>query len=232
MIYLNSPIVMVLCLQIGMLCAELCDDSRSVSGAEGGDVTLPINKEEFKEVSWVFGGRHIATTYHDGYINIKSLPLFKTRLYGIRDGSLNLTNVGKGHKGTYTATLYMQDGTEFVQCFSLSVYKKLLDTDIQIHHVTGKNDTCYVSLTCTVKVPGVNITWTDSNGRTVSVTNQTLYDKYTDTNVSYNCVAKNPVSEVSRTVIPWMFCQKGKYEYEWAKQNLIFHESPCRRQQK
>ncbi|CAH2327128.1 SLAM family member 5-like [Pelobates cultripes] len=201
-------ILLLSSLQTGILCAVQCGDKRTVNGAVGGDVILPVSQTGIKDISWVIvnGGTHFATTKPDGDIDIRD-NRYKGRLYRTADGSLNFTKLTREDQREYTANIRTDPGNK--QCeqqYDLRVFKKILPEDFEILPTVTTNVTCIVTLLCKVNGSEVIITWSRPDGSNINVINGSLL--VSDTNTSYTCTAQNPVSNSSKTVIPQTYCNK------------------------
>ncbi|XP_072284182.1 SLAM family member 5-like, partial [Pyxicephalus adspersus] len=94
------------------------------------------------------------------------------------------------------------------QDYNLTVYSKLVNHDVKIHHNITWGETCNVTLTCTVDKKDVSVTWHNSVTGTVwKVPTVQVTDPYI--NSSWTCTASHPVTSVSKTVLPLDLCQNG-----------------------
>ncbi|MEE6491483.1 hypothetical protein FKM82_016235 [Ascaphus truei] len=196
--------------QKSILCDVTCGDIRNVVGREGGEVTLQVNQTAITDITWIGCKivKHIATTRPDGSVDIRDRQ-YKGRLYSRSDASLHITHLTSEDQGTYMGQIFSEEEENTcTQLYDLRVYKKLSTEDINIHHQVTGSETCNVTLTCTVSGSNVTRTWYDFNSREINVTNHTLHVYNSDTNRSYTCTARNPVSDTSRTVIPWKYCEE------------------------
>ncbi|XP_040187965.1 uncharacterized protein LOC120920119 [Rana temporaria] len=186
-----------------------CGEMKHVISQESGDVLLQVDKPGVIEISWVFLNTLIAMTRPHEPVEVKSRQ-FKNRLYNGTNGSLNITKLTKENQGEFVANLRSGE-EECNQNFHLTVYSKLSDGDINIHHNVTRSGTCNVTLTCAIDKKDVSISWKDSMTNTVIRTSTIqVADPYT--NSSWTCTVSHPVASVSRTVIPLDFCQN---ESKW-----------------
>ncbi|XP_075463851.1 SLAM family member 9-like isoform X2 [Ascaphus truei] len=196
--------------QKSILCDVTCGDIRNVVGREGGEVTLQVNQTAITDITWIGCKivKHIATTRPDGSVDIRDRQ-YKGRLYSWPDASLHITHLTSEDQGTYMGQIFSEEEENTcTQLYDLRVYKKLSTEDINIHHQVTGSETCNVTLICTVSGSDVTRTWYDFNSHEINVTNHTLHVYNPDTNRSYTCTARNPVSDTSRTVIPWEYCEE------------------------
>ncbi|XP_075047961.1 T-lymphocyte surface antigen Ly-9-like isoform X2 [Mixophyes fleayi] len=112
--------LVVLYLQKGVLGAS-CGERRNVSGIEGGDVTLPVDQTEIRDISWVIDTRLIATTEPGNPVVVKE-KLYNGRLDVTADGSLIITNLSREDQGIYTADIQRQRSGQCTQIYYLTVY--------------------------------------------------------------------------------------------------------------
>ncbi|XP_073466870.1 uncharacterized protein [Aquarana catesbeiana] len=198
-------IVVVSTLQNYALCTDLCGEMKQVVSQESGDILLQVDKSGVIEISWVFRNTLIAIAKPHESMEEKSRQ-FKNRLYNGTDGSLSITKLTKDDQGEFAANIRLDNNYDCIQIYNLTVYSKLSDGDIKIHHNVARSETCNVTLTCAVDKKDVSISWNDSNTNTVMKTlTIQVADPYT--NSSWTCTASHPVASVSRTVIPLDFCQ-------------------------
>ncbi|XP_077320284.1 SLAM family member 9-like isoform X2 [Lithobates pipiens] len=176
--------------------------SQQVISAEGRDVILPINETGVTEIYWIFDKTHIATTKTHKGIEVKNKK-FEGRLHCVDGISLKISNVTRKDQGTYTANVL-----DVHHQFRLKVYPVLLGNDINIRaHVTS-NGTCSLALTCLANASNLNIFWSYPNTSGLYITNRTLHISNVYPNITCECTAKNPVSNVSKSVTPWQYCHK------------------------
>ncbi|XP_063295501.1 SLAM family member 9-like [Pelobates fuscus] len=209
MIYLGFFILMVLYLQKGILSMEKCEYVKTIAGELGEDINLLMERSGFKDISWTMGGKHIVTTNADGSIDIKS-QMLKNRLKGMPNGSLTITKSISTDQGVYMANIFFEKKKEVIQCYKVTLYRKLSNSDIEIHYNASRSGPCEVTLTCMVNVPDVTITWTYYNGAKTEEMDHTTQVNYMNINVSHTCTATNLVSRASRTIIPQTFCETEK----------------------
>ncbi|XP_068111030.1 SLAM family member 9-like [Hyperolius riggenbachi] len=187
-----------------------CRPMKHLSGMVSGDVLLQVDEVQIKDISWIVNRKHIATTKPGQPVDIKALQ-FKNRLFNGTNGSLRVTNLTNADQGEFAANIFlMEDGKECTLLYNLTVYSKLTASDIQIDHNITWNETCSVTLTCTVRKTDSLVSWRNSvNGY---VTKSTLQIMYPDVNSSWTCTAWNPATNVSKSVTPMTFCLSSKTE--------------------
>ncbi|KAM4013229.1 SLAM family member 5-like [Anomaloglossus baeobatrachus] len=183
------------------LCRDVCSGLVKISATEGENITLTINETEVKEISWILGGFHIVTTKPGKECNVKNRKLIE-RLQGTDQGSLKINDVHKEDQGEYSATVIKEKNIFCLQHFDVKVYSKLLNMDIEIKTVSA-SESCAV--TCSVNYSDVTIFWSNTSE---VIKNPTLKLNDIQPNITYTCVAENPANKISRSIEPWILCQK------------------------
>ncbi|XP_073465731.1 SLAM family member 9-like [Aquarana catesbeiana] len=191
--------------------SEVPCGERNVTGALGGAVTLQIDHTGVPVITWSFSktGAPIATTTPGGPPGILE-EQFKGRLSSTSDRSLTITELRLEDQGTYQAR-YVRNGLKI--CFyHLTVFSNLTAENVTINSNVTNNKTCEVSLMCLVdSVIGskVTIIWRSLNSSNVNQTENIVFVPPSHINFIYICTAKNPVSNVSKNVVPWLYCNNG-----------------------
>ncbi|XP_018087164.2 SLAM family member 9 isoform X2 [Xenopus laevis] len=205
-LYLHFWTFLVFSLTKAVLCSAKCPDTTKMIIAEGSDVTMPINKDSVKEVIWVFKHRYIAKTWANRISEISD-PAYKGRM-DIKPGlSIMIKNVTEEDEGLYTANVLRENTEDYEQlCYELKVYEKLSAKDLQIHHRITDSKNCHLNLSCTVNIADVTVSWNSIGRGDTNVANITFLGNSPDTDSSYTCIAANPASSVSRTIIPRLVC--------------------------
>ncbi|KAG8560180.1 hypothetical protein GDO81_014827 [Engystomops pustulosus] len=97
--------------------------------------------------------------------------------------------------------------------------ERLSPGDIRMTPTITRNGSCSLGLLCSVDKPDVMITWSNLHGGDVNVTGGVLYVPPSDVTLTYICTAHNPVSNVSKTVIPGEYCETARKDF--TPRNLI-----------
>ncbi|XP_075700427.1 SLAM family member 9-like isoform X2 [Rhinoderma darwinii] len=201
-------LTLILTLQSRVVCGESCRPE-NVSGAEGGEVILRVHQTGITFIYWILlpEGDVLATTEPGGSIDEKKvIKQYKGRVRSEADGSLHLRNLSPQDQKIYKADIRKEEDKICVQ-FNLTVYERLSSQDIKINHSITRNDTCSLGLSCTMDKRDVTVTWSNLNSSDINVTQGVLYIPPSGVNFTYICTARNPVSNVSETVIPGKYCQ-------------------------
>uniref|UniRef100_A0A8D0GTZ1 Ig-like domain-containing protein n=2 Tax=Sphenodon punctatus TaxID=8508 RepID=A0A8D0GTZ1_SPHPU len=139
---------------------------------------------------------------------------YRNRLHVQGSYSLNISDLNKEDSGTYRAEINREGSDPTIKTFTLRVYKRLSELDIEISNEQGLaekvNGTCNTTLKCSVKAWGENVTysWTRVNSSDVynGESFPILHERGEEYS-SYTCTAKNPVSQSSKTVSSQAFCE-------------------------
>ncbi|XP_044127846.1 SLAM family member 9-like isoform X2 [Bufo gargarizans] len=180
-----------------------------VSAAEGGEVILRVPRSENTVINWILlpSGTVVAITEPGNPIYEKALRNeYRGRVSSEDDGSLHIYHLSLKDQGVYRAQSLDE---RICVKFNLTVYENLSSGDIKINHNLTRNDTCSLSLLCAVDKRDVTITWSNAQSGDINVTGGVLYVPPRDVNFTYTCTARNPVSNVSKTVIPGEYCRRG-----------------------
>ncbi|CAN2390108.1 hypothetical protein PRIEUP_LOCUS144 [Pristimantis euphronides] len=204
---LCTVIIAVLCIE-PKSCNHACSNVVIVHAAVGEIVVLQINETEVKEISWTLGGNHIVTIESGKPAMVKDRKLEK-RLLGSHQGSLKIMDVHMEDQGEYSATVFKEKIKDCVQHFRVKIYPKLSNKDIVIKSNVSGTKNCSVTLTCTVNKSDVTVFWSNQKENSTVIRDHTITLSNTHPDSIYNCTAENPVIRTSRSITPWIFCQKG-----------------------
>ncbi|KAG8560169.1 hypothetical protein GDO81_014822 [Engystomops pustulosus] len=186
-------------------CRQICSEEIYIAAVEGEDVTLQINEIDVREISWLSGSSHIATSKPGQPLDVKYRKL-KKRLQNSVKGSLKIIQVCMEDQGEYSANVIKEKDEECDQHFSIKVYPKLFIKDITIKSKKHDDESC--SVTCNVNKPHVEIFWSNQTNHTIA-RNVTLKLHDIVPNSTYTCSAENPVMKVSKSIRPWTSCPRG-----------------------
>ncbi|XP_077319573.1 uncharacterized protein LOC143942193 [Lithobates pipiens] len=187
-----------------------------VSGAVGGAVTLHLCYTGAKSIAWnlVKGARAIARTKPQESPEIDDSN-YVGRLNSTPDGSLIITELRLEDQGIYKAQSLIDQETKICH-YHLTVFSNLTAENVTINPNVTDNKTCEVSLTClvdSVDETNVNIIWRSLNISNVNQTENVVFVPPSNVNFTYICTAKNPVSNVSKNVVPWLLYCNHTHNY-------------------
>ncbi|XP_075699564.1 SLAM family member 9-like isoform X2 [Rhinoderma darwinii] len=166
------------------------------------------------DITWFISGNHFATSESGKKIEIRDYR-YKEKAYSMEDGSLLMKNLVREDQGNYIAsTLTSTSGKEnfCALMYDLKVYEMLSDDHIEIEYEVSNNETCNMTVSCTVNRSDVNITWESLTGNGTNVTSNVVHVQDPDPEVIYTCTAWNPITSTSKSVTPWEYCKKGRQE--------------------
>ncbi|XP_072284360.1 SLAM family member 9-like isoform X2 [Pyxicephalus adspersus] len=201
-------ILIVLFLWIWLMCEAHNDETRVIFGTEGGNVTLQLNGDDVEDVSWVYDDHVRVETKPGKPIKIRD-PDHKGNMVAAEDASLVILNLSLEDQKMYSASLQLKGTQEsYTIHYDLKIYKILSEEDIHLQHNNTNNDPCSVFITCVVKYPNVNITWTKNSSLNLTCNVLYIEDALSSRNVT--CNAWNPISNVTKTVRPSEYCEGKK----------------------
>ncbi|XP_066465115.1 SLAM family member 5-like isoform X2 [Eleutherodactylus coqui] len=183
-------------------CEDFCRKTMVVNGANGDNVTLGLDEENIDDVTWIYNNKAIASTGPQKAINVTRT--YWGKLACDQDGFLVIMNLREEDEGIYSASIRLRTGDMCTAHYQLHVYQKLSVHDIKIEHNVLSHRPCHVILTCTASGTNVTIIW---NGSDISVTHKAV--NVTDPKTRYTCTALNPISEASKSITSWEYCEKG-----------------------
>ncbi|XP_056403343.1 signaling lymphocytic activation molecule-like [Hyla sarda] len=210
-ILLCSLLFMVV-LQSCVVCGGYCGvEIENVSGGEGGDVILQVPQMGIRFIIWALPGNVIVRTKPEESIVDNNLTeQYRGRVRSEDDGSLHIYRLSPQDQSWYPTIIQTTEDKRICVLFNLNVYEILSPGDIQINHTITRNDPCSLDLFCSVDKRNVTITWSSVHTSDINVTRGVLYVSPRGVNVTYICTARNPVSNVSKTVIPGEYCSTEK----------------------
>ncbi|XP_041429544.1 SLAM family member 5 [Xenopus laevis] len=196
-----------------VLCDLSCKATESVAAAEGEETILQVNRTGITEISWILKGQHIATSKPNEPVQWKNRQ-FKTRLGSKPDASLIINKITREDQGTYVTDMRgLEEKDDFIQCYNVTMYRRLKEEDLTIHHHTVTYKSCDMNVSCSIN-GDLEIGWRDPNNNTIKAATILLYN--ISTSLYYTCFAENPVSQVHRVVHPWSLCME-----DYKLQNII-----------
>lgn len=205
-----SPILWIplLFLLMGLGASGKETPPRVISGILGGSVTFLLNvskNAEIELITWTYLSKTLVlaiTSRSDITILLKE---YSGRLNISQDGySLCMSNLTKSDSGSYQAQIIQKNVDHTVRNeFILHIYEQLQEPQVTVKSMTSsENDSCTVTLTCTVNgsKDGVQYSWIQKDTH-----NKTSHESHIlrvspsacDPDLPYTCTARNPVSQNS-----------------------------------
>ncbi|EMP31354.1 SLAM family member 5 [Chelonia mydas] len=157
---------------------------------------------------------------------------YRERLRVLDGGhSLQIMDLSQEDTGTYTAQIATEGTTEAIfQRFALHVSQRLTESDINIvpgqDSVRTVNGTCNVTLNCSLLGGGedVTYTWTQTAESSVVSTGTSIpLSHRLGSGVSpVTCMARNPVSNSSKSISPQEVCEGNILQQGFLLQKILF----------
>ncbi|CAJ0921881.1 unnamed protein product [Ranitomeya imitator] len=177
----------------GVVCDESCTQEKE-PGPEGGEVVLRVHQTGIRLINWILlpkGDVIVTVKPGQSYDDKDVLPQYRGRVSSLFNGSLQISNLSPQDQRIYKADMRTNDDKTFCELFNLTVYERLSETDIKINHSLIGNDSCSLSLLCTVDKRDVTVTWSQVHRGPINVIQGVLYVLPSDVNVTYICTARN-----------------------------------------
>ncbi|XP_075185866.1 LOW QUALITY PROTEIN: SLAM family member 9-like [Anomaloglossus baeobatrachus] len=196
----------------------------NVSGAEGGEVVLGVHQTGIRTINWILllEGNLIVTTKPGRSIEDDDvLSQYRGRVRSEADGSLHINNLSAQDQRIYKIDIRTNEDESICVLFNLTLYEKLSLGDMKISPSFTRNDSCSLGLLCTVDRRDVTITWSHLQGNHINVTQGDLYVPPSDVNATYICTARNPISNISKIVIPGKYCKTETSKTSGVKRNPL-----------
>ncbi|XP_046539759.1 SLAM family member 5 isoform X3 [Equus quagga] len=208
--------ILLLCLQTCLEVSGSNTDIITVNGILGESVTFPLNiqgSQQVNSIAWTSkssvasiipgnsGTPPIITVTHQDYyerINVSG-----------QNYNLEIRNLRMEDAGTYKADISLKTSekkiTTTTKHFNLQVYRRLGKPKITQSLMTSMNNTCNVTLTCSVEKEEKNVTYTWSplgeEGNVLQIFRTPVNQELT-----YTCTVWNPVSNNSDSISARQLC--------------------------
>ncbi|GAB1285714.1 SLAM family member 6 [Apodemus speciosus] len=180
-------------------------DSMVVNGILGESVIFPLMIQESQKID------NIALTAQSSVAFIKlgvnktevtvTQVIYKGRIEVIgKNYDLVIRDLRMEDAGTYKADINEEDPEETItKIYHLQIYRRLEKPKITQSLIPSLNNTCNVTLTCTVEKEEKNVTYSWSPSGEKSNVLQ-IFHSPMDQKLTYTCTAQNPVSNNSDSV--------------------------------
>lgn len=201
-----------LCLQTWSEAAGRDADSLLVNGILGESVTFPLNIQEPQKV------KNIAWTFKSSVAFVKprlqGAPPEVTVTQADYEGRIDVIEhnydlIIKGLRtedaGTYKADINIENTPTTTKHYHLHIYRRLGKPKITQSLITFVNNSCNVTLTCSVEKEERNVTYSWSPlGERSNVLQ--IFQSPEDQKLNYTCTVQNPVSNSSNSVTAQQLC--------------------------
>ncbi|KAM4861526.1 SLAM family member 5-like [Thomomys bottae] len=216
---LSSLWILLLCLQIWPEAAGRSTDMHMVNGILEESVTFPLNLQESQQLRSIVWTAKTSVAFIKPGESEKTPVLTVThkKYYGrikviAQNYNLVISGLRMEDTGDYKADISIEEDT-ITQHYHLQVYRRLGKPKITKSLITSMNNTCNVTLVCSVEKGQQNVTYRWSplgEGRVLRV-----FQTPTDKELTYTCTAWNPVSNNSDSISGQQLCA----DIPWALQN-------------
>lgn len=194
-----------LCLQTWSEAAGRDADSMVVNGILGESVTLPVNinkDQKINNIAWTSESSVAFVTPKDkGPEVIVTQDIYKGRLEVTNETyNLVIRNLRIEDAGTYKADINEKNREKTItKIYHLHIYRRLEKPKIAQSLIPSLNNTCNVTLTCSVEEEEKNVKYSWSPTGEKSNVLQ-IFHSPMDQKLTYTCTAWNPVSNNSDSV--------------------------------
>lgn len=191
-----------LCLQTW---SEATEREEVLNGILGESVTLPVNIEDgqkIKNIAWTSKSSvAFVTPKVGGHEVTVTQDIYKGRLE-VTNQTYNLIirNLRMEDAGTYKADINEENREKTItKIYHLQIYSRLAKPKITKSSIPSLNNTCNVTLTCSVEEEEKNVMYSWSPSGEESNVLQ-IFHSPMDQKLTYTCTASNPVSNNSDSV--------------------------------
>lgn len=194
-----------LCLQTWSEAAGRDADSMVVNGILGESVTFPLKIQESQKIDTIAWTAHSSVAFIKLGVNKTEVTVtqvsYKGRIEVIgKNYDLVLRDLRMEDAGTYKADINEENPEKTItKIYHLHIYRRLEKPKIRQNLIPSLNNTCNVTLTCTVEKEEKNVTYSWSPSGEKSNVLQ-IFHSPMDQKLTYTCTAQNPVSNNSDSV--------------------------------
>ncbi|XP_021517991.1 SLAM family member 5 isoform X2 [Meriones unguiculatus] len=202
-----------LCLQTWSEAAERGTDSSVVNGILGESVIFPIVIKEPQKINIIAWTCESSVAFVKP--GVKGAPpdvtvthlSYKGRIKVIdQNYSLVIGDLRMEDAGIYKADINEENSDHTItKRYHLQIYRRLEKPTITQSSITSVNNTCNVTLTCSVGKEEKNVTYSWSPSGEKSNVLQ-IFQSPEDKKLIYTCMAKNPVSNNSDSITVQKLC--------------------------
>ncbi|XP_052056054.1 SLAM family member 5 isoform X4 [Apodemus sylvaticus] len=194
-----------LCLQTWSEAAGRDADSMVVTGILGESVTFPVNIQESQKIDYIAWIAQSSVASIKPGVNRTEVTVtqvsYKGRIEVIgKKYDLVIKDLRMEDAGTYKAYIIEENRENIItKIYHLHVYSRLEKPKIRQSWIPSLNNTCNVTLTCSVEKEEKNVKYSWSPSGEKSNVLQIFYSPM-DQKLTYTCTAQNPVSNNSDSV--------------------------------
>uniref|UniRef100_A0A5F8HHS4 Ig-like domain-containing protein n=1 Tax=Monodelphis domestica TaxID=13616 RepID=A0A5F8HHS4_MONDO len=184
-----------------------------VTGILGESAILPADipdKNKIDNINWASRTPVAVVTPEGTSVNIITTHLnYKGRLnVSSKTYDLQINHLKMEDAGFYRADINLKTSstsTTITKNYTLQIYRRLEQPKITLNTIASENNTCNITLTCSVEIgDAVKYEWTplgeqtdESNGKSRLF----IFQTSEDVPKNYTCMAKNPVSKNSQSIL-------------------------------
>lgn len=200
-----------LCLQTWSGAAGKDADSMVVNGILGESVTFPLNIQEPKKIVNIAWTSQSSVAFIKPGVNGTELTItqvtYKGRIEVIgQNYDLVIRDLRMEDAGTYKADINEENPEKTItKIYHLHIYRRLKKPEITQSLISSLNNTCNVTLTCSVEKEEKDVTYSWSPSGEKSNVLQ-MFHSPMDPKLTYTCTAQNPVSNSSESVTVQQSC--------------------------
>ncbi|KAM9690582.1 SLAM family member 6 isoform 12-T13 [Dama dama] len=217
MIRLIQSLTLVSFLGPGNSVSEASSTPLAVNGVLRESVTLPSKfpvKENISSITWLHKGNSVIFIWpKEAKIQVTD-PTRKDRLNIIESYSLQLNNLTMADAGHYRAQITTSTSSLYTD-YNLQIFRRLRNLQVAHHTKLSENSTCEIQLACSVENPNDNVSfrWEVAGNPFHSEANLSVsWNPNSLSEVTYTCIAENPVSNLSSSVSDKSVC-KGFFQF-------------------
>uniref|UniRef100_F7FZK6 Ig-like domain-containing protein n=1 Tax=Monodelphis domestica TaxID=13616 RepID=F7FZK6_MONDO len=205
--------LLLFCLLLGSTASRENNAPVVVTGILGESAILPADipdKNKIDNINWASRTPVAVVTPEGTAVNIITTHQnYKGRLnVSSKTYDLQINHLKMEDAGFYRADINLKTSstsTTITKNYTLQIYRRLEQPKITLNTIASENNTCNITLTCSVEIgDAVKYEWTplgeqtdESNGKSRLF----IFQTSEDVPKNYTCMAKNPVSKNSQSIL-------------------------------
>ncbi|XP_048213173.1 SLAM family member 6 isoform X2 [Perognathus longimembris pacificus] len=216
MFWLLPSLPLVFCLGSGNAVSQSNSTSLVVNGILGESVTFHLKlpaKKDMTAITWHYNGKAVVTIQLNKLANPKHLvlnPRWGERLNLTQTYSLHLSNLTMADTGHYSIQVTTTTDAIQTSSYTLRIFRQLRNLTVTNHVQLSESKTCDIHLICAVENEDDTVwfRWQDSRNICFNGTNfTTSWDPKNSSEHNYTCIARNPVTKLSKSVSAQSLCE-------------------------